>query len=1169
MKRHLLTWVLAICGMAGAMAATWEAPTAVASDLQYGETMYFYNVSSSQFISAFGGSALLAVKGSPIVATQGEDDDVYLQVDGLWLYYKDEDVLVANEQPSEDCTWNLIRQDNGTYRIRPDKDNVYYGSGVWPDFWTGWQNDGTTHIWPLLFNDELYGLDWIILSAAAYHDFEAKNNLNLAMTEAQSLGLAIDDALAIYNNVGSTNADYEAATAALNAVIQQYRIEHASITNPVDVTYLIKNQSFDEGWEQSKNEIVGWENPQGAFTYSGDNLFGDTRCIGRWAFPETGFSDAKLYQRLKGLPVGKYSLTAEVICIDQDQAETEEDFPGYYHTDGNTFYAAAEMDTYTTNLSTGSRWGAETKMIDAIFVTDGTLEIGVEMKNSTANWFVMNNVRLIYYGQNALKDELQGYVDTAKELLEEPQMNHTYTDALTAAVEAAEALIADSEATIEAISAATATLQAALTSAQANVEAYLAFRQQFAQTEEVMSTLEDHLDIKEVKALEEYIDYIYDNIYDHLEDFAYTTEQLEEMIQEMLLLTEVARHALIEPGTDVTAYILNPGFDSGVDGWDLDGEVGEGKALNTTDQSLIEAYDKNFTLSQTLLGMPNGVYTFTVQLCQRTTWNCDWLDQQWTDPDAREAEIAKINLFAFLNAQSARALHIFEADPETFTQEEADQLWHTWLEPNSQMAIPAFAPSARMFFDRDQYTVELTGLVVDGTLRFGIQSKATSDRLGWFDNAKLVFNGPDATQARDLMDQVVAEAEALLESTMQGTIRKAIEDAIAQARTANDFDAYCQAIVALNKATAPAEASIAAYVRLENALASHEATATNADITETESGKLYAAYYDEVKAEYQNPYPAYDEAAITAAIQKLEELLAAARLEVKFHEGEDITRLLTNPSFEDQTGLGSGVSGVFNPPFGWHFLIDGKECTTAEEMAEAGLNSFCSPDQNIDCTDGEYGYCLQTAPFPDVYMYQTVSGLPQGTYEVSMEMVVPYDLVDGEDYYRLAGQRLLVNNRAMYYGHSYDYIEDKLQEYHPYETFRDFGENDEVCATTSPIGDKGPLSHLSVQVSIPEGGSITLGVRTDGLWDATTKTFESRGWTNYGWCKFDDFRLKCISFQYDPTLDAIEEVESSELKVESYFDLNGRRIGKMQRGVNIVRRTMSDGTVRTQKVIIR
>jgi len=52
-------------------------------------------------------------------------------------------------------------------------------------------------------------------------------------------------------------------------------------------------------------------------------------------------------------------------------------------------------------------------------------------------------------------------------------------------------------------------------------------------------------------------------------------------------------------------------------------------------------------------------------------------------------------------------------------------------------------------------------------------------------------------------------------------------------------------------------------------------------------------------------------------------------------------------------------------------------------------------------------------------------------------------------------------------------------------------------------------------------------------------------------------------------LAGIDETVASNVKVRAIelFDLNGRRVTSAQRGVTIIRKYMSDGTVRTEKVM--
>ena len=58
---------------------------------------------------------------------------------------------------------------------------------------------------------------------------------------------------------------------------------------------------------------------------------------------------------------------------------------------------------------------------------------------------------------------------------------------------------------------------------------------------------------------------------------------------------------------------------------------------------------------------------------------------------------------------------------------------------------------------------------------------------------------------------------------------------------------------------------------------------------------------------------------------------------------------------------------------------------------------------------------------------------------------------------------------------------------------------------------------------------------------------------------------------YDEVLTAIDvtTLKPQQVRAIEIYDLNGRRIYKAQKGVNILRKLMDDGTIRTQKVVIK
>jgi hypothetical protein len=54
---------------------------------------------------------------------------------------------------------------------------------------------------------------------------------------------------------------------------------------------------------------------------------------------------------------------------------------------------------------------------------------------------------------------------------------------------------------------------------------------------------------------------------------------------------------------------------------------------------------------------------------------------------------------------------------------------------------------------------------------------------------------------------------------------------------------------------------------------------------------------------------------------------------------------------------------------------------------------------------------------------------------------------------------------------------------------------------------------------------------------------------------------------YKQIVDGVETAKTAKVRSIAVFDLNGRRVVKANKGINIVKKVMSDGTVKTQKVV--
>ena len=199
------------------------------------------------------------------------------------------------------------------------------------------------------------------------------------MAKAKDYGLDNTSALNVYNNAASNNEDLEAATTDLKTKIREYEIEHATYDKPVDLSDLLENYKFEDNFEAGSSDNLSWtQAPANSFPPGADNLNNTNTNLGRWAFDDTGFTDAKIYQSLVDVPNGKYELKVDYICIDQNPSNPESDGkdPEDYSVTGNTLYAITSLGTSSVNLSSGSRWGSASTSI-TFFVTDGKLEFVV------------------------------------------------------------------------------------------------------------------------------------------------------------------------------------------------------------------------------------------------------------------------------------------------------------------------------------------------------------------------------------------------------------------------------------------------------------------------------------------------------------------------------------------------------------------------------------------------------------------------------------------------------------------------------------------------------------------------------------------------------------------------------------------------------------------------
>lgn len=251
---------------------------------------------------------------------------------------------------------------------------------------------------------------------------------------------------------------------------------------------------------------------------------------------------------------------------------------------------------------------------------------------------------------------------------------------------------------------------------------------------------------------------------------------------------------------------------------------------------------------------------------------------------------------------------------------------------------------------------------------------------------------------------------------------------------------------------------------------------------------------------------------VNMAIATLQAAVAA------YEQGQgDYTTMGQNMSFEDLSAQGGATTvGVGNAPAGWNLYVNGVLCQTADELKAAGLNAWCGV--NADCAgitkDGQYGFGIWNQGMPAIELSQTISGIENGTYEISAALMVG---ANGSGSRRTT-QRIFGNLNSIYFASQTEYDQTRLDNSEVY-TFADLVE---------PVTDT-EMQEITVRAYVYDG-TLTFGFRTDGNVAAANRT-SGNGAGGDGWFKIDNFRIRKAGFQIS---DAWDVMSNYEKVIEAY-----------------------------------
>lgn len=1195
-KRLLFSAILAAgIGATEAQAQKVEAPAfpdPVQLKLDGTDTVYIKNVKAEKWLvngNAYGTQTSLGDKGMAIAIVPNKTKDVPNGTFTLFNNSADDtygrkiftnsfdenggnSYVDYNNQGIEKCNWEIWTKD-GSKRFEIQADtianlkNTSNTRAGWNPNDTGKDGKGEDAV-DQLFRPALnmhaegaseYGVEWEAYPVTYFYRLD---KLMPAINDAIDEGLVIPKAIEAYNDPNASYADLKNAMRYINDMRRNVTLGTATAENPVSLNEFITNANCDavSGWDHdcvydgdgnvgSGGHGTNWQDHSSKYT--APDGFETSTFIERWVHassnPETGdaagtghLSDGYLSQTLTNLPAGAYKISCYAMACQQDKGAG-------YKVEGVSLFANTNSKENTKVVATDP--GVPQKFEFMFEVKEGeNVNFGLKLENATANWLFVDEFKVDYYGadaqmmylldmQNVATDAqgtaetavaYQGYVDTVNELAEEG-MNMT-TDASKEEIFALKAKIQEAVAVMNASAAKYAELQ----TLNDEIQNFLADGGNA--TDDLMALLDDCGD---GTTLDDLI------VANHSLD----NDQIDEYMGKLKTQLELSRKQSIKAGTDLTYMLANPTFDSGKDGW-------TGATTVNSDWKNCESYQGTFDMYQEFVAPQDGVYEISAQAFHRVAVN---------DVASVAYGNGSEDITAVLYANNMESKF---ASPYTYgvtESEKADNEYEYTTPDGEKVYIPnsmkGFANACEK--NPEAYKTTVTILLKAGeTVRMGVrETKRPSANAGdWaiWDNFSMKFLGGDQAAIDQVSGPVIEQGTALLKSKMNADVYATLESAITDLKENGSI----QTINAAADAIAAANTSIQAYQTLGTAVESAQTRYDNNEAvykTSDEAKAVFSAAKASADAAYNNGTVA--DADVPAAIQALNEAVTKyviydnAKLASKDNH-VDISNVLVNNDFAtmDQTGwtVKKGTIGF-----------------------QAGNNVEAAEFYNCDFD-----------------LKQKIVGLPAGTYYLKSKAYYR----DGNNASAFADEdetvkKYEVNENAFLYFATSDSTFEATEALKPIAAcqiaeanlneYAHLGSTDGMVkyveGATSDENLWIPNNMITAQAffkSEQVGSKYEtepLKIVYDGKSEFYIGAYKDVKVTN-DWTILKDFTLEYAGYDPNEPVTAIKDIENAAGNTTmgtKIYNAAGMLIGKLQRGINVVVTTLSDGSKKVSKIIMK
>lgn len=263
---------------------------------------------------------------------------------------------------------------------------------------------------------------------------------------AEALKAVIDAANALLADENATTAALIEAMQALDEAMEAYHLANADADDPIDMTSLILNPSFENGFTEWTNASMQTQT-NSTFTYKAGNTY-----VEKWVSQGNKAGDAHVRQTIAELANGRYMLKVAAQNIQQNSSAAQ---TGVWIVANDNRLPVTASGEYELEFT----------------LIEKQLTVGFEAVGATGNYLACDNFRLYFMGNDmaVLQAELKRRADEA-EALAAQMMNAGVLAALQEAVAAARAEL-EKEGD-EGYPAVAAALKAAVNAAEESAEAY-------------------------------------------------------------------------------------------------------------------------------------------------------------------------------------------------------------------------------------------------------------------------------------------------------------------------------------------------------------------------------------------------------------------------------------------------------------------------------------------------------------------------------------------------------------------------------------------------------------------------------------------------------------------------------------------------------------------------